>query len=179
MLFLYSCMCRSQIVRYLRLSEVGVENVSSNPERKNIAIRLAMMKGKIRLAMMKGKTNQFERTQTVGIMRFYILIFMDRHKHVEYCTISALAIHLVHRFHIKGEEAPDFTNRESWYNSPLLKMDDSHITYTEQRNAVMKAMMELDISCTKKTHLGRDIAVAVGSKAGLSENSMKRHGRIF
>jgi hypothetical protein len=60
MLFLYSCMCRSQIVRYLRLSEVGVENVSSNPEKRDMAIRLAMM---------KGKTNQFERVQTVGIMR--------------------------------------------------------------------------------------------------------------
>ena len=60
-LLMYSTMGRSQITRNLRLSEIGVEYVSTNEqENKTQAIRLTLN---------KGKTNQYERVLSVGILR--------------------------------------------------------------------------------------------------------------
>lgn len=101
-----------------------------------------------------------------------------RHKNVAWCSISALAIHFVDRYHIQGEEAPDFADRSSWYNIPIIRRKDGSITYTEQRNNTLEAFANYNINCSKKTHLGRDIAVSVCTKAELSENSMKRHGNL-
>jgi hypothetical protein len=103
---------------------------------------------------------------------------MNRHKNVEFCSVGALAIHMVHRFHIEGEMKPNFEDRSSWYNIPIIRINDGAITYQTQRNYVLNTFDHFGITCRKKTHLGRDVAVSVGTKAGLSENSMKRHGNF-
>jgi len=85
----------------------------------------------------------------------------------------------VHRYHIEAELKPDFKLRQSWYNTPFIKMNGGHLTYGTQRQSIIDAFENFDLNCSKKTHLGRDVAVAVGAKAGLSESSMKRQGIIF
>lgn len=58
-LMLYSLMARSQITRGLRLSEVGVEEVS--PYAPNLLA--------LRFTINKSKTNQFQRVLSVGLLR--------------------------------------------------------------------------------------------------------------
>jgi hypothetical protein len=53
------------------------------------------------------------------------------------------------------------------------------VSYGTQRKAVLEALENFEKVCSKKTHLGRDVGVAVGAKAGLSESCMKRHGTFF
>jgi hypothetical protein len=60
LLLLYSLMARSQITRKLRLSEVGVEVVSTIYEATVRAVRFTLN---------NCKTNQFERVLSVGVMR--------------------------------------------------------------------------------------------------------------
>lgn len=59
-LMLFSLMARSQITRGLRLSEVGVENVSSY-DPNLLALRFTIN---------KSKTNQYERVLSVGVLRY-------------------------------------------------------------------------------------------------------------
>ena len=60
-LMMYSCMARSQITRCLRISEVGVEmEIQCDEDEYHKAIRVTIN---------NGKTNQFERVQSLGIMR--------------------------------------------------------------------------------------------------------------
>lgn len=72
---------------------------------------------------------------------------------------------------------PNFSDRTSWYNTPLIRRNDGGIKYTEQRRNALDAFAHFNLNCSKKTHLGRDIAVSVCTQAGLSESSMKRHGK--
>jgi hypothetical protein len=86
-------------------------------------------------------------------------------------------MHFVHRYHVQGEMRPDFADRSSWYNIPLIRRTDGALSYTNQRDSVLEALNNYDINCSKKTHLGRDVSVTVCTQAGLPENSMKRHGK--
>jgi hypothetical protein len=73
--------------------------------------------------------------------------------------------------------SPDFSKRNEWYDIPVIKnLNGEEMTYKDQRKKVLNSFENFDILCSKKTHLGRDIAVLVGTNAGVSENSMKRHG---
>lgn len=92
-LMLYSTMGRSQITRTLRLSEVGVEYVSSN-EHQTQAIRFTINQGR--------PTSLNECICGYPEVFYFLLFLINRHKNVEFCTVSALAIHLVHRFHVEG-----------------------------------------------------------------------------
>ena len=111
-------MCRGQLNRQLRISEIGLEEIMGECLGRTIQIEGQSSSSTtrapayaLRLTTKQGKTNKFGRPVSVGIYR---------HKEIELCAFSAFGLYFFWRFHIAGEEVPDFTRKETWYNRYLL-----------------------------------------------------------
>jgi hypothetical protein len=69
------------------------------------------------MVMDQGKTNQFGKREHAACIRNRELIA---------CPVGALAFYLFYRWHRGGEHFPDFTSRQHWYDTYLLKGKDGH-----------------------------------------------------
>uniref|UniRef100_A0A093XJK8 High-osmolarity-induced transcription protein 1 n=1 Tax=Talaromyces marneffei PM1 TaxID=1077442 RepID=A0A093XJK8_TALMA len=98
-----------------------------------------------------GKTNQFGRTEYMGVMR---------HQEPLLCTISQAAFYLFYRWEFMQEPIPQFWQRQQWYNWHFFK----------GRN------ISAPLSRTRKTHSGRSGGAQVAELQGVDENSIRRAG---
>ena len=159
-----SLLARGQITRGLRMSEIGMEELHQGEA--------------IRFTVKKSKTNKFNRTLQAGVMRYfklsYIRVYLHRHKDVNFCSVGALSLHLVERYHVIKERRPNLMERSEWYNTPILESNE--LSYTQQRDSVMDAFDKFNVDCSKKTHLGRDRGTADCSHGGVPKESMERQG---
>lgn len=73
------------------------------------------------------------------------------------CAVRALAMHLVFRFTIRGDDFPDPTKAEEWNNAALWPASDAwkNVTYAQMAKAFKEAFEAAEIFIKKKTHSGR------------------------
>jgi hypothetical protein len=62
-----------------------------------------------------------------------------RHREIDLCAVSALAFHLLDRFHVQKEKRPDFSSRSHWYNRMILK--------GHGHQAILKAFEAFKVNC--------------------------------
>jgi hypothetical protein len=116
-----------------------------------------------------GKTNQFGRTEYMGVMR---------HKEPLLCTVGQTAFYLFYRWEIMQEPIPQFWQRQQWYDWHLLKgrTISSPLSYEIQLEWTNKVFKAIGLSSKKKTHSGRAGGARVAELQGVDENSIRRAG---
>jgi hypothetical protein len=123
------------------------------------------------MIMMKhhGKTNQFGRTEYMGVMR---------HKEPLLCTIGQTAFYLFQRWEIMQEPVPQFWQRQQWYDWHFLKGRNisSPISYEIQLKWTNKISEAIGLASKKKTHSGRSGGARVAELQSVDENSIRRAG---
>lgn len=119
------------------------------------------------LTMSHGKTNKFGKVQYMGAIR---------HRDVLRCTMGALAMYLVWRWHLSGEAFPDFRSRKSWYRTKLLSAGPSKtktpLSYPAQYEATWKAFALAKIHSVQKTHVMRGAGARSAELHGVSESQV-------
>lgn len=119
-----------------------------------------------------GKTNQHGKIEYGSAVR---------HRQVEDCSVSALAINLFSRFHYENEPFPEFTSRDRWYETCVVKGDDpfTPVHYSTQYKAYTEAFKRVGISTSKVTHANRKSAlnmIAQEDVAGDQQRRVERWG---
>jgi len=116
-----------------------------------------------------GKSNQFGRTEYMGVMR---------HQEPLLCTISQTAFYLFYRWEIMQEPVPQFWQRQQWYDWHFLKGRDisSPISYEIQLEWTSKVFKAIGLASKRKTHSGRSGGARVAELQGVDENSIRRAG---
>ncbi len=74
----------------------------------------------------KGKTNKCGKIQYGAVLR---------NKDVTVCAINALAMYFFFRWHVSGENFPDMSSKQSWYDIYALKGKDRLIPLAYQTQA--------------------------------------------
>lgn len=117
-----------------------------------------------------GKTNQEGHKLYSGVIR---------HKNVNTCAFGATGFYLFHRFHVQGEQFPDFSSNRNWFNIKLARGREAEkgVSYNTQLASVNKAFTEVGINSKKKTYSGRQAGAREAEMAGLSLDHIRRVGR--
>lgn len=117
-----------------------------------------------------GKKNQHGRLETAGALRSQDPLM---------CMLSALAFYLLFRWDLTKEPFPDFRTRPRWYDIRLIKGTGAggKLSYSSQRDWVIKAFSYAGIVSNKKTHIGRSSGAKTAELKGVSEAQIQRAGR--
>ena len=109
-----------------------------------------------------GKQNQHGRLETAGALRNRKPII---------CLLSGLVFYLLFRWDLTDKPFPDFSQRAAWYDIQLLKSSNRAvlISYTSQRDWVVKAFDYARVASEKKTHTGRSSGAKIAELKGVSE----------
>jgi hypothetical protein len=117
--------------------------VEMESEGPTSCIALGLVKG-------RGKINQFGKPLFSG---YY------RHADVRICAVSAVALFLFYRFHIAGENVPNFSSSQHWYTTVLFCASKTEtkkgLAYSSHADTIRKAHEKLGIVSRKLTHGGR------------------------
>lgn len=120
----------------------------------------------------QGKTNQVGRIEFGACMR---------NRDVRICGIGALALYMFQRYHMEGENIPNFANPEEWYKIKLLRTNAGtpmkSMTYKTQYNAVVKCLNACGMISKAKTHCGRGSSVRMAELLGVPEFDLRQLGR--
>ncbi|KAG2204514.1 hypothetical protein INT46_000267 [Mucor plumbeus] len=102
-----------------------------------------------------------------------------RHRQVEVCSTGALTTNLFSRFHYENESFPDFTSRERWYETCVVKGDDSFtpVHCSTQYKAYTKAFKRVGVSISKVTHANRKSALNMIAQEDVAGDQQRRFGR--
>jgi hypothetical protein len=95
-LLMYGILARSQNTRLMQFPDLFMLRLDERSPTPCDALVMTMD---------RGKTNQRGQIEYGAVMR---------HKNVNVCPIGATALYLFSRFHMEGEQFPDFTKRENW-----------------------------------------------------------------
>lgn len=114
-----------------------------------------------------GKTNQHGKIEYGSAVR---------HRQVEVCSVGALAINLFSRFHYENEPFPDFTSRDRWYETCVVKGDDpfTPVHYSTQYKAYTEAFKRVGISTSKVTHANRKSALNMIAQEDVEGDQQRR-----
>jgi hypothetical protein len=117
-----------------------------------------------------GKTNKFGKVEFGGAIR---------HKDHRVCAFGALAQYFFYRWHISGEEFPNFEKNATWFDVKAFKNGhpENAMTYRTQLRAVNRVFEALNIRISKKTHSGRGSGAQLAEIDGATEEDLRRHGR--
>ena len=92
--------------------------------------------------MDRGKTNQFGRIEYGAFIR---------HKDAQVCPVGALAFYLFWRLEVMNEQFPDFSRRDTWYDTALINGKDprKEVSYAMQAANLKKAMTACGVLSSK------------------------------
>ncbi|KAM9916983.1 hypothetical protein OXX80_013409, partial [Metschnikowia pulcherrima] len=112
-----------------------------------------------------------------------------RHRDVELCLVSAIAMSLWYRFDFKdlyaplaGDRLPDFADKKSWYRVKVLFADSAksrnneRVSWSYQNSLVEMCLDSIGFKYNKKTHIGRKIGAQMADAYGLAASQVKRAG---
>jgi hypothetical protein len=92
----YCILSRSQSMRYIEFADMfSLEMPNEGPTPCHALV----------IIMNRGKTNRGGKIEYGAMMR---------NKNVHKCPIGAVALYLFSRFHLEGEDFPDFSTRQAW-----------------------------------------------------------------
>lgn len=123
------------------------------------------------MVMHNGKTNKHGKTELTGCIR---------NKLVELCPIMMFSSYMFQRFHNENEPMLTFTTSGEWFGVKVLKADKNPTVewkYSSHYDAVKKAIVFVDLSTTKVTHIGRGSGARMADLAGVGEDQIRRQGR--
>ena len=117
-----------------------------------------------------GKTNKFGKVEFGGTVR---------HKDHRVCAFGGLAQYFFYRWHISGEEFPNFEKNSTWFDVKVFKngRPEDPMSYRTQLRAVNRVFEALRIRISKKTHSGRGSGAQLAEIDGATEDDLRRHGR--
>ncbi|KAG2221972.1 hypothetical protein INT45_010496 [Circinella minor] len=120
--------------------------------------------------MNKYKMNQHGRLEYGAVIR---------HGSIELCPLGVVAFHFFCRWHMENEPSPEFTSRQDWYDTHVLKglVRTKPITYNTQRNGYMEAFNAVGVNSSKIAHINRKSAFRVVADQDVPDNEQRRIGR--
>jgi hypothetical protein len=94
-----------------------------------------------------------------------------RHKDVHLYTIGALAQYLFWRWHIAGEDPPDFSSHKAWYELKILVGANRFklLLYETQADCCAAALAEAGIIADLVTHVCRSSSARLAELLGVLE----------
>jgi hypothetical protein len=148
LLLLHSMMLRSESTRYAELADLcslRLDNEGPNC----LAVIMQITQGKT-IERQDGASSR--KTHYTGFLR---------HKDVVLCPVGGLALWLLFRWDIFGEDIPDFSARSSWYSTKLipgdLKKSREGITSRTQSQWIDMIFGEIGVVSTKILHTPRKV----------------------
>lgn len=148
LLLLHSMMLRSESTRYAEFADLcslRLDNEGPNC----LAVIMQITQGKT-LDRQDAASNR--KTHYTGFLR---------HKDVFLCPVGGLALWLLFRWDIFGEDIPDFTNRSSWYKTKLipgeLRRSQGEISSRTQSQWIDTVFGEVGIVSSKILHTPRKV----------------------
>ena len=162
---------RGQQIRHLELCDMLTMKYANkrNPDNPHIALCFSTK---------EGKTNAKADRHYSGSMR---------HRNIEDCSHRVSAFYFFMRFHISGEDPPDFSARKNWYNIKAVLCYDAgtgkcsdrekRITYPDHLRAATMLLNATGQNSTKgKTHLCRGSGVLAAERLGITVEIIKQMG---
>lgn len=120
----------------------------------------------------QGKTNQ------VGRLKFGACI---GNKAVRTCGIKALALYMLNRLHMEGENVPDFSKPQNWYEIKILRSCSGNQTkamvHKPQYNTIDECLIACGLMSKAKTHCKRGSSVRMAERKGVPEFHLRQLGR--
>ena len=97
-----------------------------------------------------------------------------RHRDARRCLLGALAQYLFFRFQCTDEGFPDFSTRESWYDTKVIlgKDPQAEISYDTQYEWIKQLFARQSITSRKITHAMRGSAVRDADSHGVLEGEV-------
>ena len=93
----------------------------------------------------------------------------------------ALGLYFFHRWHVQGEQFPDMTRPQTWYNIKLCKSNPSDLTKSIAQAAhyksLKKAFDECKITTSAITHAGRKSGAKMADLGDAGASDIRRAGR--
>jgi Centromere DNA-binding protein complex CBF3 subunit, domain 2 len=104
-----------------------------------------------------------------------------RHKDVLLCTMGALAQYLFWRWHIVGEEPPDFSSHQAWYELKILVGADRFkpLSYETQADCCAAALAEAGIIANLVTHVCRGSSARLAELLGVLESEVSALNLLY
>jgi hypothetical protein len=99
---------------------------------------------------------------------------------VEICPHGMLGFYLFWRWHVDGEEFPNFTSSERWYPIKVLKSGadgTKPMSYKTHNEAILAALKHIGVRSKAKNHVGRGSGSRMADLGGASESQIRRLGR--
>jgi hypothetical protein len=155
---LHAGMLRSESNRLLELPNLFVHQLGGEEGEGSWTPSVVMM-------ITEGKTLKIGHTDYTGLLR---------HKDPVLCPIASLALYLFWRFHIGGEQPPNFNNRESWYHSKLFpgKQEGGSLSYETQAKWISQAFADAGIHSSKVSHTMRGASARLADALDTPENQV-------
>lgn len=99
-----------------------------------------------------------------------------RHRQVEVCSVGAFAINLFSRFHYENEPFPDFTSRDIWHETCVVKGNGpfTPVHYSTQCKAYIETFKKVSISTSKVTHANRKNALNMIAQEDAADDQQRR-----
>jgi Centromere DNA-binding protein complex CBF3 subunit, domain 2 len=104
-----------------------------------------------------------------------------RHKDVHLCTMGALAQYLFWRWHIVGEDPPDFSSHKSWYELKILVGANRFkpLSYETQADCCAAALAEAGIIADLVTHVCRGSSAKRAELLGVPESEVSALNLLY
>jgi len=113
-----------------------------------------------------GKTNQHGRREYGAALR---------HRDYRLCLVGALAVYFFYRWHLSGEPAPYFRTSLDWYETKVLKRDNTalgaRLSDSTASSWTRRLYDECGIKGSKLTH-SRPSAAKNAEKAGMTKDQV-------
>jgi hypothetical protein len=104
-----------------------------------------------------------------------------RHKDVHLCTMGTLAQYLFWRWHIAGEDPPDFSSHKAWYKLKILVGANRFkpLSYETQADCCAVALAEAGIIADLVTHVCRGSSARLAELLGVPESEVSAFNLLY